>query len=119
MGVHNLYALLFGVVLVAMSFMPGREKWIIRLGFIRSIGQQSYAIFFLHLLLLWGVRKLPGVDFESLDMFSAFAVNFAVGVFGSLLLSRYLVNPIDQYFVRIGSALVEQMRVSTVPLKAF
>lgn len=117
MGVHNLYALMFGIVLVAMSCLPAREKWISRLAFIRRIGQQSYSLFFLHLLLLWGVRKLPGFHLESLDIPSAFAINFAVGVFGSLLISHYVVNPFDRYFVRIGSALVERMRNSTVPIK--
>lgn len=112
MGVHNLYGLLFGILLIAICFLPARERWVDRLAFIHRIGQQSYSIFFCHLLLLWCVRHVPWVQFDSLNILQAFGLNLAVGLFGSLLLSWYFVNPIDQYFVRLAGSISNRMKLN-------
>lgn len=118
MGVSNLYAILFGVVLVAIYYVPERELWVDRLALMIRIGRQSYAIFFTHLLLLWGLRKIPALNFDSLNILTAFCLNLAVGLFGSLFFSYLLVHRIDQYFVRISTAIAERIRMSALMSKS-
>lgn len=104
-GSHNIYALIFALILISLSRLPGREIWTDRLTALRIMGKQSYALFFVHIFLLklqtyYLVNRLGEGHFWEI-----LGLNLVTSILVSFLVSAVLVHPIDQYFVRLSSRI--------------
>jgi peptidoglycan/LPS O-acetylase OafA/YrhL len=97
-GAHIVSCILFAIVMVFVKINLDNgfngPVWF----FLRSLGKQSYALFFIHLILL----KLAYTHFFSINKFSfiiMLIVNIAISIAMSFALSKLIFNKIDIYFL--------------------
>jgi peptidoglycan/LPS O-acetylase OafA/YrhL len=100
LGYHHLYSmLLLAVMLSAFGWPAVKRNWLAL--WVTRIGRQSYALFFIHLILIkffmayWSIQ---GWSTESVWMI--FSANLVIGLVGSLLLSELCFDRIDRWCVR-------------------
>lgn len=76
--------------------------------YIANIGTQSYAIFFLHLIIMNVSVFFLNRNLIGLHPLILFLINLFIIFFTSLILSIFIFNKIDLYFCKLGSNLVEK-----------
>ena len=110
LGESNVYALCFAVLLLCATTVSMVLPAWLKCG-ITSLGRQSYALFFVHLLLLKGWYVIAGVLHIEMSFEAALVANVLIAVPLSWLLSTIVFDPIDRFFVmRAGRFLDRQAR---------
>lgn len=102
-GTHNLYGMVFAIMLVALSCLSTKNIYVARLNLLRILGQQSYALYFSHLILLKAQHYILVERMGVNDFWIFFILNLFTSVIVSLAVSAVLLHPIDQYFVKRAS----------------
>ncbi len=109
-GVHNLYGALFATALVSFACLPARDLLVARMNFLRILGQQTYALYFSHLLLLKLQHYVLVERMNMTDFWILLSLNLVTSVAASLVLSSIVLHPIDQYFVSLSSRIPNRLR---------
>ncbi len=103
---------LIPLVLAAVSYPAGLIHR--AFAFLRIFGQQSYAVFLTHILLLRVSSKIMNDLFLDTHFVVLLAINLFIGLIGSLVISSLIFNRIDSYFVRRASEFLAKRFSSNV-----
>lgn len=104
-GVHNIYALLYGLLLFFSIYSLPIVAICRRLDGLRALGRMSYALFYLHMFILRlaPLGWLPGAD--QMGIVGAAILNCALSIGLSIVFAVCLVHPIDRLISSIGQRL--------------
>ena len=109
LGDANVYALCFAAVLLASSALTETLPRAAT-ATLASMGRQSYALFFVHLMLLKLAYLLLAANHVSMTFWPAFALNLVVAVPLSWLLAALVFHRIDRFFVALAARSLDRNR---------
>ncbi len=101
LGDSNVYALCFTAILLASSVLTEVLAPTIVAG-LAALGRQSYALFFVHLALLKGTYLYLSTEQIVLPFWPSLALNLIVAVPLTWLVSAFVFDRIDRYFVALA-----------------
>lgn len=110
LGAHHIYALIFGLFLYLMLVVRVSLSLTPIFVYLQLLGRNCYALFFLHLFLLKFFKDFVINHLLSIGFWPLLLVNIFCSLVLSLILSIYFFNKIDNYFVRLGSKIVDRIR---------
>lgn len=105
LGDSHMYAIFFAALLLASQTIALYLPKIIS-EVMASFGRQSYAVFFVHIVLLKAWYLLASIQKIDMIFWFALAVNLFIAIPLTWILSYFFIDPIDRFFVtRAGKSL--------------
>lgn len=108
LGYHHLYGLALCLLVLGTIDELKLYSSTVAYKFVVLTGRQSYALFFLHLLIIKMQVYLLCKYYVIESAILFFALNILAGLFGALLLSVVIINKIDLYFVNLSGKTVNK-----------
>lgn len=104
LGSHHLFSILFFIVLIGAGSQYNNSSPMLL--YFSRLGKQSYSLYFTHLLLL-KLTFIICTNYYSISGYFLLLLNFVLILLLSLIMSNFVFNKIDIYFVDKAKAIYQ------------